>query len=606
MLRRIAPILTIFFFILSVFIFVPQTLAATPTTLEELNSSMNESGVNKNLQEFCKKRQGNQMNLETWYSGKCTDDTFSGEGVGFSDIVILDLAEKLTGKNDPSKTFTDTLFKVFEDLNKTSPSSTSMEKNNALEIARQDVFSNHNSGIIGQSGKLIGLLYKNQPASTQSYLAYVSQNLQKHKIISPALAATSGIGFSTFSPFLTIWMAFRNIAYLALVVFFIVYGFMMMFRVNLGQKTVITVQLAIPKLIVTLLIITFSYAIVGLVYDLMWVVIYFVLNYFASQNIIVFGSKWHPAILASGKDGLVISLLINAVISGPAAIFGVINLVLGGLAAAIGVIGGYFGIINFIIGLIIMIAVAVSYAKLIFKLIGAFISVVISLVTAPLVLLGNAFPGSTAIGNWFRTIIANLSVFPVTMLLLLFSYLLMIQPLVGICTNTLNKATAGITFPAWLQGTGSMSSPCENIFGVKSLVGDNVAINGIPILASPLTFEDANGNTVNGTDARGLLALIGVGLLLMAAKYVDIVKDALKVPPFKYGSAITDALKMGSQYNDQWAKQGYRGLGKLGGEMSKKYSSNAVGDEPTWFGKAAKDGGLNTSKAINDFSEKTK
>lgn len=604
MLRRVTPTLTILFFVLNTFFFVPKAIAADPadasttTSISDLNKLVRESGVNKNLQEFCDKRKGNQMNLETWYSGKCTDDTFSGEGVGFSDIVILDLAEKINGKNDSSKSFIDTLKEVIETLTTISYNATDEQKQASLDAARQKLFSHQSDGLIGQSGKIIGLLYQNQPASTNSYLAYVSHNLQAHKVIPQALAANSGIGFSTFSPFLTIWMVFRNIAYLALVVFFIVYGFMMMFRVNLGQKTVITVQLAIPKLIVTLLIITFSYAIVGLVYDFMWVLIYFVLYYLASQDIIVFGPHWYPAVAASGNKGIVLSLLINTVISGPAAIFGVLNLIMGGLAAALGTAAGYITAVNFIIGLIIMIAVLVSYAKLIFKLVGAFISVVISLITAPLVLLGNAFPGSTAIGNWFRSIVANLSVFPVTMLLLLFSYLLMVQPLVGICSQI---PTAFQTFLG-MNPSGGMTW-CENLFGVKNLVDNSLSITGVPII-SPATFTIA-GTTFGNVDARGILALVGVGLLLMAAKYVDIVKDALKVPPFKYGSAITDALKMGVSVNDKWAAGGYKGIpnGWPGDKMRQRYGPNASGDKATL---GTKKDGLNMGDAVKNVSDTVK
>jgi hypothetical protein len=212
---------------------------------------------------------------------------------------------------------------------------------------------------------------------------------------------------------------------------------------------VISVQLAIPKLIVTLLIITFSYAIVGLIYDLMWVAIAFIFGYFETQEIIISSGIWSPAKFASGYTwaGIQGSALLNMIIAGPVAIFGVLNLILGGGVAAIGTVASFIpwlGGGGWIISLIIVIAVLISYAKLFFKLVSAFISVVISLITGPLVLLGNAFPGSQVIGTWTRGIVANLSVFPITMLLLFFSYLLMIQPIVGICVGSA-KTTGDIT-----------------------------------------------------------------------------------------------------------------------------------------------------------------
>ncbi|MFZ3068925.1 MAG: hypothetical protein WA052_01275 [Microgenomates group bacterium] len=545
MLRRLAPILTIFFFIfLSLFSAPKINAEETLPALDDLITKDNT--LDKTLQDFCAKRSGNQMNLETWYSGKCTADTFSGEGIGFSDIVILDLAEKISGQKDPKQTFSKTLKEILDAI-KLQGYNTPEQQKLAIDYARQKLIFNQNTGLVGESGKMISLLFQNQPVSTKSYLAYVTQNLQKHKVIPSALAATSpGTGFSTFSPFLNIWIAVRNLAYLALVVFFIVYGFMMMFRVNLGQKTVISVQLAIPKLIVTLLIITFSYAIVGLVYDLMWVIIYFIFGYLESPNvnITVIGYVGDIAKFASGNSwgGMIGSFILNSSIAAPSAIFVVLNLIFGGIGAGIGTLASFFTSMGLLIMLVVILAVLLSYGKLFIKLIGAFISVVISLIIGPIVLLGNALPGSTAIGTWFRGIVANLAVFPVTMLFLLFSYILMIQPLIGTCTDIIGPMRT------FFQ-PGSADEPvvfCERLYGVRSLVdGSDLSVTGVPLIAPPSV----------GFDARGLLALLGVGLLLMASKYVDIVRDSLKVPPFKYGSDIEKGLKTGLKGATEFVNQ---------------------------------------------------
>ncbi|HAI22874.1 TPA: hypothetical protein DCP77_02590 [Candidatus Collierbacteria bacterium] len=579
MLRRLAPILTIIFFIFISLFFVPKINAEeTLPALDDIITKDNT--LDKTLQDFCAKRSGNQMNLETWYSGKCTADTFSGEGIGFSDIVILDLAEKIYGQKDPKQTFSKTLKGILDAI-KLQGYNTPEEQKLAIDYARQKLISNQNTGLIGQSGKMISLLFQNQPVSTKSYLAHVTQNLQKHKVIPSALAATSpGTGFNTFSPFLNIWIAVRNLAYLILVVFFIVYGFMMMFRVNLGQKTVITVQLAIPKLIITLLIITFSYAIVGLIYDLMWVIIYFIFGYLESQNITVLGYVGDIAKFASGNSwgGMVGSFILNSAIAGPVAIPSVLNLIFGGIGEGLGILVS-FTITGVLIMLVLIIAVLISYGKLFLKLIGAFISVVISLIIGPIILLGNALPGSTAIGTWFRGIVANLAVFPVTMLFLLFSYILMIQPLIGTCTDIIGPMRT------FFQ-PGSADEPavfCERLYGVRSLVdGSNIKVTGIPLIAPPLV----------GFDARGLLALLGIGLLLMASKYVDMVRDSLKVAPFKYGSALSENITTGREV--------YSGAKKAITELSSKPGSGSLppgagfGGNPTPTSSGANFGGSPT------------
>ncbi len=483
------------------------------------------------------------MNLETWYSGKCptSTDTFTstnGDGVGFSDIVLLDLAERIGGAKNSDLSYTQQIDSAIKDYSEAM--SKGEDEYLALNTARQKLFSSSTNGLFQGTTNLIASLFKYQPAASTSYLAHVSQNLQKHKIIPSALAANEGgVGFNTFSPFLSIWLAVRNLAYFIMVIFFIIYGFMMMLRVNLGQKTVISVQLAIPKLVVTLLIITFSYAIAGFLFDMMYVVIYLVLNYLASQKLIILGTTWRPAVAASGfgSVGLVGSFFINYLVSVQATILGVLNLVLGGTSSAIGGVltVAFAGSIDIIIAIILMIAVLIAYVKLFVKLIGCFISLVISIITGPLTLLGNAFPGSNVIGNWFRNILANVMVFPATIILLLFSYLFMIQPIVGICTDATDMVTGlfGAT-----QDKGTLEG-CEAFFGVRSLVTSDTGtkIGNIPLITP--------SGGLSNFGARDLLALLGVGLLLMAPKYVDMIKDTLKVPPFKYGTAIGDALKSG-------------------------------------------------------------
>lgn len=563
MLRRLAPITTLFAFVIFSFIVVSPAYA-------DIEQIIGDGSGDKYLQDFCAKRQGNQMNLETWYSGKCPKegdkfDTFSGEGVGFSDIIILDLAEKLSGKKDPNEKFIDRIINTVKKFASLPKNASPEEKQLALSTARQEIFYNREEGLVGGMGKMIGYLFQSQPASTYSYLAYVSQNLQKHKIIHEALAAppaSAGTGFSTFYAFLPLWTAMRNIAYLGLVVFFIVYGFMMMFRVNLGQKTVITVQLAIPKLIVTLLIITFSYAIVGLMIDFMWVLVYFSFSFLKSQKLIFSESvplltalEWYPGRVASGEQyGLFGSLFINALVSIPASLYGAMSLIIGGQGlaanlATLGMLAVGTGI-SLIVSIIVTIAVIISYCKLLFKLVGAFISIIISLITSPIVLLGNAFPGSSAIGDWLRGLTANISVFPITMLLLLFSYMLMVQPILGLCDINI------------------LGVDCQTLFGVKNLNADSSQ------MVMPLV-KPAFG----AFNAQGLLSLLGVGLLLMASKYVDMVKDALKVPAFKYGTAIGDALKYGYGKTSDWSKNNYAGMPKgMRNLASDTFSPNAKGE----------------------------
>jgi len=102
-----------------------------------------------------------------------------------------------------------------------------------------------------------------QPASGVEYVANVASRL---KIIPDAYA--QGIGFEGLQPALKAWKVTRNMTYALSILAVIVISFMIMFRVKISPQVVITVQSALPKIIIALVLITFSYAIAGFIIDI--------------------------------------------------------------------------------------------------------------------------------------------------------------------------------------------------------------------------------------------------------------------------------------------------------------------------------------------------
>src|SRR3990167_1360917 len=123
---------------------------------------------------------------------------------------------------------------------------------------------------------LIATIYEHPPASGLAYTRYVLANAGLAK---PAFA--QGIGFAGLSPLLPLWNISRNIAYSALIIVMIIIGFMIIFRMKIDPKTVITLQAAIPKIVVTILLITLSYPIVGFMVDLMYLVMALIISLLA-------------------------------------------------------------------------------------------------------------------------------------------------------------------------------------------------------------------------------------------------------------------------------------------------------------------------------------
>lgn len=137
-----------------------------------------------------------------------------------------------------------------------------------------------NDSIFGGLGNLLTFTFVNPPASG---VEYVYNGLQKSGFIPQAYAA-EGVGFASVKPLLPIWKIFRDIAYLVIVIVMVAIGFMIMFRMKLDSQTAIGIQNSLPKIVISLILITFSFAIAGFLIDLMYLIMAICISALASPN----------------------------------------------------------------------------------------------------------------------------------------------------------------------------------------------------------------------------------------------------------------------------------------------------------------------------------
>lgn len=158
--------------------------------------------------------------------------------------------------------------------------------------------SQKTGGAIGYMGTMITALYT-PPLHTADYFQNLASNFGISK---KSYAATPGAGFNSLSPLMSIWVAFRNIVYLILVIIFVAIGLAIMLRLKIDPRTVMTIQNQIPKIIVGVLAVTFSFAIAGFLIDLMWVLIY--LSYGIFTTIPGFDAAHFNPVSIQGKNAL--------------------------------------------------------------------------------------------------------------------------------------------------------------------------------------------------------------------------------------------------------------------------------------------------------------
>jgi len=258
-------------------------------------------------------------------------------------------------------------------------------------------------------GNLIAGMYANPPVSSVEYFADLGRNLG---IAQPAYA--QGIGFEGLRPVLPIWKVFRNIAYLFFVIVFVFIGFAIMFRLKIDPQTVISIQNALPKVTVALILVTFSYAIAGLMIDLIYV--------FISLLFAILGTQLTTA--QSGITSLQ-SLLGENVFTASWKMLGGFGFVLAPaeeikkimeqLLGSFPVIGGLAGLgMGIILTFVFAVAMAFAMFKLFFSLLISYISIIVGVIFAPLMLMLEALPGQKGLSSWLKMMLSNIIVFPLT------------------------------------------------------------------------------------------------------------------------------------------------------------------------------------------------
>lgn len=143
-------------------------------------------------------------------------------------------------------------------------------------------------GFVKGGGGLIGVLQTSiitlytPPLHTVDYFKYLASNFG---IAKKSYAATSNdLGFNSITPLQNVWLASRNVAYLFFVIIFLIIGIGVMLRIHIDPRTVMTIQNQIPKIIIAIVLVTFSFAIAGLLIDVMYIVSYLLLGIIASSD----------------------------------------------------------------------------------------------------------------------------------------------------------------------------------------------------------------------------------------------------------------------------------------------------------------------------------
>ncbi|MBP9814125.1 hypothetical protein KBC80_02925 [Candidatus Woesebacteria bacterium] len=381
------------------------------------------------------------------------------------------------------------------------------------------------STMAGLSNIALGT-FTNPPASTYAFVSDIGKTLG----FMPQVQA-QGIGFSGLSVMLPLWKAFRNIAYALLAVIMIAIGFMVMFRKKIDPKTVVTVQNAIPRIVVALLLVTFSYAIVGIMIDLMYLSIILIVSVIGAASngtlgkavsIGVSNFNLNPlsgpvslptntlttpevtSILLSGGVGKLLGFFFGSGFQAfndiGSMLVGVVGEPVANVAKVAGPLLGF--LINgpkgalagtllsgpVLLSVILVVILLFGFIRLVFMLLDAYINIIIALLTAPFQLMMEAIPGTNSFTSWFRNLLSKLIAFPITVILLLVAAILTSEDNSGAIWAPPLLSSGGGTFGmAGLIGLGMLMIIPTVVGGIqKAMKAEPMIPGGLGPIIGPL------------------------------------------------------------------------------------------------------------------------
>jgi len=343
----------------------------------------------------------------------------------------------------------------------------------------KDGDKNFNNSIFGFISKLIVTPFANPPASG---VMWAYSGLQNAGFV-PKTMAAEGIGFAVIKPFANLWKIFRDVSYMLLVIILISIGFMIMFRAKLNPQTVMTVENALPKIVISLILITFSFAIAGFLIDLMYVLIVIIISILSNNNNNFNAVNYQSEFIGAGlghifKDvagrstlGNIIPIIGDSIMGiFPAAVIWVFRAAVGFISAVWlhnvlnmsivqpiakafdGIGAATFNIGNLISGLLapmlsivmlliiffigmtalftavwwILIGMTVVFVafRIIALLFSSYIKLILFVIISPLLLLFESIPGKNVFSYWIKNIIGFLLPFPITIAVSLLGYII--------------------------------------------------------------------------------------------------------------------------------------------------------------------------------------
>lgn len=349
----------------------------------------------------------------------------------------------------------------------------------------------------GKSNVAIDVFGRNQISGVY----YIKNLLSNYSFVETANA--QGFGYTTAADsLLSMWKVTRNISFGFLVIATVILSFMIMFQVKINPQTVVSIQLAIPRVVIAAVLITFSYAIAGFLIDLMYVFMGLIVMMLTTGGLsdmtIV---ELFTDMTTRNAFGLMYSYWVHFVAS----------------AFAAGFSGSGMGVLMIIVAILSILVVLWWSLKIIIMIVKNFALLIITIITGPLEIMLGTITQSTGFNTWIRKMISYLAFYPVLALMFFFAFFFLNQGGDPNAAASLNATVADQT----------PFHPAINFIGANSW-------------EPPLSFLSVGGY-------RLIWLMVSLFIFSEITKVAEIVQSFITGKQWAYGNGLSEVQKTSTE-----------------------------------------------------------
>ena len=428
-------------------------------------------------------------------------------------------------------------------------------------------FNSADTGAVLPLARMVDMMNTTKPLSGTDYVA---QRLHKLNIIDTTYAQTpdantAGFGYAnSLAVILPLWVGVRDAAYALVIFAILILAFMVMLRAKISPQAAITVQSALPRIAIGLVLITFSYAIAGFMVDLIFVLQGLIAGILSSTTSLSHATAIDIFTSLNDVNGSMFALCGLYII----AFLGLMATVVAiGGAASIGVgpIGLFVGItVSVVVALVFIIMTLVTLCKIFWLQLKTITTILLLVVASPLLMLVGIVQGGT-FSSWIKKIFGHLVVFLAIGVMMMLAHTILLSTTdnggwVQLAANGFGWNKFGInTLP---DPKPTAYFPTQFNWGSIGQVGLFISIGifmSIPSLASAARDSVLHGkgnfgfdsfNTATGGAAGASASALGEYGSNYYGKQASIAKQALQTAPT---NANREALRA-AERNQGWVR----------------------------------------------------